>query len=117
MLGNVPVALLAVIGLRFLCCHMDRQQRGSPLGAREARSWRHQAPPTTPAATFGVPPSAAKPDSWRKLVRAPVVEEAWSRFAGSIIQEVRPRPGVLHRLGCARLLGRPYRPFPQHWPA
>ncbi|KAI3433581.1 hypothetical protein D9Q98_003392 [Chlorella vulgaris] len=87
MLGNVPVALLAVIGLRFLCCQMDRQQRGSPLGAREARSWRQQAPPTTPAATFGVPPSAAKPDSWRKLVRAPVVEEAWSRFAGSIIQE------------------------------
>lgn len=54
-------------------------------------AWRREAPPTTPAPTLGIPPNSSKPDAWRKFVRAPVVEEAWARFAGSIVQEVRCR--------------------------
>lgn len=98
VLGNLPLAVLAVVTLRAGFSCLERQQRAKLRDARDARAWRSEAPPTTPAPTFGVPPSAAKPDSWRKYVRAPVVEEAWAKFCGSIVQEVgAQRCGQLER--------------------
>ncbi|EFN59116.1 hypothetical protein CHLNCDRAFT_137916 [Chlorella variabilis] len=86
LLGNVPLALVALLSLRWLFARLERQQRARLLAARAGRAWRRDLPPATPAPTF-VPPSGAKPDAWRKFVRAPVVEEAWVRFCGSIVQE------------------------------
>ena len=83
----MPLALVALLSLRWLFARLERQQRARLLAARAGRAWRRDLPPATPAPTF-VPPSGAKPDAWRKFVRAPVVEEAWVRFCGSIVQEV-----------------------------
>lgn len=90
--GNLPLALLGVVTVRWAFLKLERQQRARLRAARqEARGWRREgvggeAPPPSP---FGVPASAARPEAWRKFVRAPVVEEAWARFCGSIVQEVR----------------------------
>ena len=89
MAGNLPLALLAVVTLRWGLRKLERQQRARLLAARqEARSWRREGGEAPPPSPFGVPSSAARPESWRKFVRAPVVEEAWARFCGSIVQEV-----------------------------
>lgn len=92
--GNVPLAVVAVLTLRWAFVQLEAAQRARAR-VREAQRWRRELreePPTTPGAAatgFGLPPGAAKPDAWRKFVRSPVVEDAWTRFCGSIIQEVR----------------------------
>ncbi|KAL4430933.1 hypothetical protein ABPG75_006189 [Micractinium tetrahymenae] len=89
LVGNLPLALLSVVTVRLLLAAVEREQRARAARAARAppMAWRREAPPTTPAPTFGIPPGSSKPDAWRKFVRAPVVEEAWARFAGSIVQE------------------------------
>ncbi len=88
--GNLPLALLAVVTVRWAFLKLERQQRARLLAARqEARGWRREGGEAPPPSPWGVPPSASRPEAWRKFVRAPVVEEAWARFCGSIVQEVR----------------------------
>lgn len=87
--GNLPLALLVVATIRWVFLQLEAAQRAQ-RATSEARSWRREAA-DAPAATppsLGLPPGAARPDAWRKFVHSPVVEEAWSRFAGSIIQQV-----------------------------
>jgi hypothetical protein len=92
-----------VFSVRWAFAQLERQQRARLREREAARAWRREAAPSTPAPTFGVPPGAAKAEGWRKFVRAPVVEEAWARFAGSIVQEVGAG-GCWHRLAWESLL-------------
>lgn len=91
MAGNIPLALLLVASVRWGLRTAERQQRLRLLAARQGtRGWWHERQEGPPLATppeLGVPSGAARPEAWRTFVRAPVVEEAWSKFCGSIVQE------------------------------
>lgn len=102
LVGNLPLALLAVVTVRWAFLKLERQQRACLRAARqEARGWRREGGggEALPPSPFGVPASAARPEAWRKFVRAPVVEEAWARFCGSIVQEVRCVLGGIRWVG------------------
>jgi hypothetical protein len=101
---NLPVALVAVLGLRWLHLNTDIRFRGGAAAFRRAPAAgerlraaggeRQSAPGALaePAWPPVPPAAAAKSDGrWRDAVRAPLVEHAWETLCGSIVQEVRSR--------------------------
>lgn len=88
---NLPLALVAVFGVRWLIAQLDTAQH-QPRQRRRFASELHALDvfgelmsPTSPKPAPRPPPVDK---DWRAMVQADLVATAWEKLCGSIIQEV-----------------------------
>lgn len=89
---NLPLALLAILSVRWLIAQLGVTQHSQP---RQRRVFASDIPaldvfaelvaPTSPKPAPRPPPTDK---DWRAMVQADLVATAWEKLCGSIIQEV-----------------------------